>query len=201
MVLQLNNLIEEICAEGSSSESDFQFEEEEFAQHPDLFDGLVFVGSDKIPVQSPLSPAFLPSYYRCRVDLFAKAELVLCNRWFSKKDIFWEGNHVDGWVATCDTKGQSFTSNGWDFPCGKRDDRLYCSKWDTTNSLLMNIIHSISPNYLANTFLSTWQQLVILEDSSTNSQVQVSSDKVLIDMFPVQESMWSELTFSLDGST
>eukprot|EP00957_Ditylum_brightwellii_P178284 13578486-Ditylum_brightwellii.AAC.1 len=77
--------MEEICAEGSSGE--------------------IFVGSDKIPVPSPLSLAFLPSYYRGRVDLFAEAQLVLCNRWFSKKDIVWKGSHVGGWVALCDTKG------------------------------------------------------------------------------------------------
>eukprot|EP00957_Ditylum_brightwellii_P102011 7774901-Ditylum_brightwellii.AAC.1 len=167
MVLQLNNIIEEICAESSSSKSDFQFREEKFVQHPDLFDGSVFVGSDKIPVPSPLSLAFLPSYYRCRVDLFAVAQFVLCNRRFSKTDIVWEGSHVDGWVASYNTKGQSFTSNGWSFPCGRRYDGLYCSKWDATNLLLMNTIHSISPNYLASKFLSTQQQLVILEDSST----------------------------------
>eukprot|EP00957_Ditylum_brightwellii_P019799 1493712-Ditylum_brightwellii.AAC.1 len=90
MVLQLNNLIEEICAEGSSSGSDFQFDEKGFVQHPDLFDGLVFVGSNKIPVPSPLSLAFLPSYYRYRVDLFAEVQFVLCDRQFLKKDIVWE---------------------------------------------------------------------------------------------------------------
>eukprot|EP00957_Ditylum_brightwellii_P027266 2061813-Ditylum_brightwellii.AAC.1 len=201
---------------GDVGNADVLFKEEEFAQHPDLFDGSVFVGSNKIPVASPLSLAFLPSYYRCRADLFAESQLVRCNRRFLKKDIVWEGRHVDGWVAACNTKGQSSTSNGWAFPCGRRDDRLYCSKRDATNSLLMNIICSISPDYLANKFCSTQQQLVILEDSSTvhdpddhtwilffwdqNSQVRVSSGKVLMDMCPVQESLRSELTFSLDGS-
>eukprot|EP00957_Ditylum_brightwellii_P202567 15330720-Ditylum_brightwellii.AAC.1 len=97
MVLQLNNIIEEIGAEGERDKSYFVFLDEEFVNHPDLFDGSVFVGSDQILVPSPLSLAFLPSFYRRRVNLFAEAQLVLCNKQFSNQDIVCKGSCDGGW--------------------------------------------------------------------------------------------------------